>query len=309
MDQEPTADQLLLRQLLLEWHAGHARALPWRATTDPYAILVSEIMLQQTQVARVKPVYRAFLERFPTVQALAGASLAEVLSAWAGLGYNRRARDLQRAAVGIVERHGGTVPDDLAALRALPGIGGYTARAVRVFAFRRPCAPVDTNVARVLRRAAVGAPRTGVPLQNLADRMMAAEAPREWSSALMDLGAQICTAAAPSCGSCPVAAACAWRRAGGPDLATDPAAPDRRRAPIPFAGSERYHRGRLVAAMRQAPVAAGGLDRAAELHDDPARLEGLVAALVAEGLAEWHAGHLRLPVTATANLAAAGAVR
>lgn len=306
MDGELTPDQHVIRCVLLDWHAEHARALPWRATADSYAILVSEVMLQQTQVARVKPVYRAFLERFPTVAALAAASVADVLTAWAGLGYNRRARDLQRAAGVIVERHGGVVPESLEALRALPGVGDYTARAVMAFAFQRPCAPVDTNVARVLARAVTGQRHTRVALQDLADRMMPISAPRDWSAALMDLGAKICTASTPACASCPIAAACAWRMAGGPEVGSDPSAPVRRRATIRFAGSQRYHRGRLVAALRVAPVRAASLAQAAELLDDPARLEGLVAALVGEGLAEWHQGRLQLPGTAAPIFASSG---
>jgi A/G-specific adenine glycosylase len=265
-------------------------------------------MLQQTQVARVEPVYGAFLQRFPTVAVLAAATAGEVLTAWSGLGYNRRARDLQRAAGVIVERHAGVVPDSLEALRALPGVGDYTARAVMAFAFGRPCAPVDTNVARVLLRATSGGRLTRLELQALADRTMPPDAPREWSSALMDLGAQICTAATPRCAACPVAPACAWRRAGGPDLGTDPGARVRRRAPIPFAGSQRYHRGRLVAAMRLAPVDVDALAEAADLVD-PARLEGLVADLVGEGLAQWHEGRLRLPGPPSPILTGTGARR
>jgi A/G-specific adenine glycosylase len=282
----------LEQQVLLEWYHREARALPWRATRDPYAILVSEIMLQQTQAARVEPAYRAFLARFPAVAVLAAAPLADVLTQWRGLGYNRRARNLHAAAAAIVERHGGVVPRDLAALRALPGLGDYTARAVLAFAFDEPAAPVDTNVGRVLARAAAGEPLTRAAAQRLADALVPAPAPAAWSHALMDLGARVCVARRPRCGLCPVAASCAWLRRGGDDPAASTAT--RSRPQAAFAGSDRYHRGRLVDALRAGPLPASDLPGASSLAD-PGRLERLVARLVAEGLAEWHDDRLRLP--------------
>ena len=300
---------------LLAWYDADARPLPWRATRDPYAILVSEVMLQQTQAARVAPVYRAFLERFPRAEALAEAPLSEVLTAWRGLGYNRRARNLWLTAAAVVERHGGVVPRDLPALLALPGLGAYTARAVLAFAYDERQGPVDTNVGRVLARAVAGRPLGRAAAQRLAGALVGAPGedpvaggpgagrPAAWSHALMDLGARVCLARRPRCEACPVARDCAWRRAGGPDLpgpgphpAPDPAAATatRSRPQRPFAGSDRYHRGRLVDALRVRSLDLGELPGAAELHD-AARLEQIVAGLVAEGLAEWRGARLALP--------------
>ena len=280
------------QRLLLAWYAPQARALPWRQTRDPYRILVSEIMLQQTQVSRVEPLYRAFLERFPTPAALAQAPTAEVLTAWRGLGYNRRALNLRRAAQAIAEHHGGRVPADLAALKALPGVGDYTARAVLAFAFGQDAAPVDTNVARVLARVVAGTPLSRAEAQRLAEEALPAGRAAEWGNALMDLGAQVCTARAPKCADCPVAAACTWRARGGEDPAA--AGVLRPRSQAPFAGSDRFHRGCLVDALRHGPVAADRLGDAAQLHDPP-RLDTVVRSLVHDGLAEWREGELRLP--------------
>lgn len=280
----------ILRRDLLAWYATQGRQLGWRETRDPYAILVSEIMLQQTQAARVEPAWRAFLDRFPTVSALADAPLADVLTAWRGLGYNRRAVSLHRCAVAIVERHSAAVPDDLAALRALPGIGEYTARAVLVFAFDRRAAPVDTNIARVLARVVAGRPLSRSQAQRIADELVPVEDPTTWSHALMDLGARVCTARSPECGGCPVVAACAWQGRGA-----DPAAAGAHR-PRPqgrFAGSDRFHRGRLVDALRAGPVARAELPTAA-MGSAP-MAERIAAALVADGLAEWAGDTLRLP--------------
>jgi A/G-specific adenine glycosylase len=328
------------RTLLLRWYGREARPLPWRATRDPYAILVSEIMLQQTQATRVEPAYRAFLQRFPRVTDLAAASLADVLTAWRGLGYNRRARNLHLAAMAIVAEHGGSVPADLQALRALPGIGDYTARALLTFGFGLAAGPVDTNIGRVLARAIVGAPLSRSQVQHLADRLaigaagdlqpvsdetplpatglaaepatgLAAEpaaghshaAPglREaepaatWNHALMDLGARVCTARGPRCHSCPVASACTWRAAGGPQ-GEDPAAASgvRPRPQGAFAGSDRYHRGRLIDALRQGPITRARLPVAAGLPDGE-RLDRLIGRLQDDGLVEWRGGILWLP--------------
>jgi A/G-specific adenine glycosylase len=268
------------------------RDLPWRATRDPYAVLVSEVMLQQTQAARVAPAWRAFLDRFTDVQALASAQLADVLTAWRGLGYNRRAVNLHRAARVLVEDHDGVVPDDLDALLALPGVGPYTARAVLAFAFDRDVAPVDTNVARVLARAVAGRPLGRTEVQRLADEAVPSGRGHDWSQALMDLGAGVCTARAARCTHCPARALCAWRTAGGDDPACTGAL--RPKPQGRFAGSDRYHRGRLVDALRRGAVDGGGLPAAADLRDPP-RLERIVAAVIADGVAEWAGDHLRLP--------------
>ena len=268
-----------LQDAVLAWYACAGRTLPWRGTDDPYAVLVSEIMLQQTQVSRVLVAYPAFLECFPDVRSLAGAPRADVLQAWKGLGYNRRAVALHRAAQTIVEQHGGVVPADVGALQSLPGVGAYTARAVVAFAFSGDAAPVDTNIRRVLTRCVSGSPLKGAGLQAAADAALPAGRGRDWSAALMDVGATYCRAQ-PRCGDCPLRGVCAWSNAGGPD----PAAV----APTPaasFVGSSRYHRGRLLDALRRGDVGRDALAPAA-LLDDGQRAARIADDLVADGLAE-----------------------
>lgn len=289
---------LRFQRLVLAWYRSDARPLAWRDTADPYRILVSEIMLQQTQVERVEPIYDAFLHRFPDVGSLAAASLADVLRAWEGLGYNRRARSLHQTARAIMKHHRGRVPDDLEALLSLPGVGDYTARAVLAFAFGRDTAAVDVNVARVLARAVAGEPQSKSQVQHLADGLVPHGEGTSWTAALMDLGARYCTARSPRCAACPVAAVCLWRGGGGGDgdSAPDPAANTvvRPRPQEPFEGSDRYHRGRLVDTLRHGPVESDALPGAADL-DDTGRLVALTRSLVDEGLAEWTDGRLRLP--------------
>lgn len=284
-----------VRRRVRAWYRAHGRDLPWRRTNDPWAVLVSEAMLQQTQAARVAARYPAFLARFPTPAAMAAAAPADVVAEWAGLGYNRRAVALHATATALVQRHGGAVPRQLAALEALPGVGPYTARAVRAFAFNAPAAPVDTNVARVLARLLAGAPCSRADAQRLADELAPRYAPREWASALMELGSQVCTARQPRCGACPVAGDCAWA-AGDGAADGDPAATSahRPRPQAKFAGSDRQARGRLVAALRHGPVVEARLGEVAGVGD-PARLERLVASLIADGLAERSQEGLRLP--------------
>lgn len=272
---------------LSDWAERVRRDLPWRATRDPWAVLVSEAMLQQTQVARVVPAYAAFLDRFPTPTAAAAVPLADVLEAWAGLGYYRRARDLHRAAAVIVREHGGRVPADLALLTALPGVGPYTARAVLAFAHEHDHGVVDTNAARVLARAAAGRRLTASVAQRLADALVPPGGAWAWNQGMLDLGATVCTARAPRCDACPLAraGACAWWSRGrdAPDPAVGSAGTSARQAP--FAGSDRQGRGRLLAALLAGPVEASALAATMGWPDDPARAERVAAALVAEGLA------------------------
>ncbi len=257
-------------------------------------MLVSEAMLQQTQVARVIDRYASFLARFPDPHAMAAAPLADVLDAWAGLGYYRRARDLHRAATAIVERHGGRVPDSLGELMALPGIGAYTARAVLALALERDHGVVDTNVARVLARAVTGAPMTAGATQRLADDLVPPGTGWLHNQTLLDLGATVCTARSPRCDVCPLRSGCAWRRAGGDDPARTTAGTSRPQAP--FAGSDRQGRGRLLAALREASagIAAGTLDDVTGWGDE-GRSRRVADTLVADGLAEWSGPMLRAP--------------
>jgi A/G-specific adenine glycosylase len=206
---------LPFRRRLLAWYARHQRTLPWRGSRDPYAILVSEVMLQQTQVIRVREFYTRFVRRYPTVEDLAAASPAAVHESWAGLGYYARARNLHAAAQRIVDDHGGGFPVEPSVLRKLPGIGRYTAAAVASFAFDANVATVDTNIQRVLTRVfRLRGPKRTRPrrLWALAEALVPKGRSSDWNQALMDLGATICVARSPRCGVCPVARVCGSRR-------------------------------------------------------------------------------------------------
>ena len=284
-----------LRQRLLDWGEEHRRDLPWRRTRDPWAVLVSELMLQQTQVPRVLPRYEAFLERFPTPAACAAAPVGEVLRLWEGLGYNRRAVNLHRAAEVITEDHDGRLPDDLGALLALPGVGPYTARAVLAFAFERDHGVLDTNAARVLARAVARRAMPPRQAQELADELVPLGRGWAWNQSMLDLGARVCVKRRPRCDECPLQASCAWARAGfpDPDPAEGSAGTSGRQST--FAGSDRQGRGRLVQALRTGPIEIGRLPDAAGWPDDPERAQRVADALVGEGIAEVVDGQLALP--------------
>lgn len=257
------------------------RDLPWRAERDPWRILVSEVMLQQTQVERVIPKWNAFLAAFPTPAACAAASLGDVLRLWQGLGYPRRARNLQGAAAIAVERHGGRLPDDLDALLAMPGIGPYTARAVLAFAFERDVAVVDTNIARILARTA-GERLTPKQAQARADAAVPVGQGWVWNQVLMDLGATHCRPN-PACSACPLGTSCAWNLAGrpAPDPAIGSAGVSGKQAR--FEGSDRQARGKVLAAIGGGRRPAADFDRR------------IVAGLVADGLAVVSDGTVGLP--------------
>ena len=274
-----------LQDALLEWGERVRRDLPWRTTRDPWAVLVSELMLQQTQVPRVVPRYGAFLERFPSPAACADAPVGDVLTAWAGLGYNRRAVNLHRCATAICERHDGVVPDDLTALLALPGIGPYTARAVLVFAFERDLGLVDTNAGRFVARALAGRALRAREAQELADGAVPAGEGWAWGQAVFDLGALVCTKREPRCDRCPIAARCAWNGAGrpAPDPVTGSAGISGRQST--FAGSFRQGRGQLVDRLRAGPIAHAEVAVAAGWPDAPERAVEALASLVRDGMA------------------------
>jgi A/G-specific adenine glycosylase len=285
-----------MRRALLEWGARERRDLPWRRTRDPWAILVSELMLQQTQAPRVVPKFEAFMTRFPTATACAAGAAGDVVAAWVGLGYNRRAINLHRAAVVIADCHGGVVPDDLDALLALPGVGPYTARAVLVFAYERDIGLVDTNAGRFVARALAGRPVAKAEAQRLADAAVPPGAAWAWGQAVFDLGAAVCTKRAPRCGDCPIARWCVWARAGWPepDPITGSAAISRPQST--FAGSFRQGRGRLVAALQRGPLEAGDVASVAGWPDDRERAASALASLVRDGLAVVDGdGHVSLP--------------
>jgi A/G-specific adenine glycosylase len=265
---------------VLSWYAAHRRDLPWRRpNASPWAVLVSEIMLQQTPVVRVLPAYQAWLERWPTPAALAAAPAGEAVRQWGRLGYPRRALRLHATACVLTGRYGGEVPASHADLLGLPGVGRYTAAAVCSFAFGQRHAVLDTNVRRVLARLISGAQRPpaqpSVAEMRLAESLLPADpgVASRWSVALMELGALVCTAARPHCARCPVAAGCAWR------LADQPPAPARRPGQR-YAGTDRQCRGALLAVLREAagPVSADDLTRAWPDPSQRARaLDGLIA--------------------------------
>lgn len=286
---------LSLREPILNWYAEKARDLPWRRPdATPWGILVSEIMLQQTPVVRVLPAWQEWMRRWPAPADLAAEPPGEAVRAWGRLGYPRRALNLHACARTITAEHGGEVPSGYAELRALPGIGEYTAAAVASFAFGGRHAILDTNVRRVLARAVTGVeypPKTTTSAERrLAESLLpAVDAPR-WGVAVMELGALVCTARSPRCADCPVADRCAWRLAGRPAHDGPP------RRGQTYAGTDRQCRGRLLAVLRQAhgPVPKSALD---VVWDDAVQRERALDALIADGLAEvLDDGTYRLPV-------------
>lgn len=276
---------MLLPDLVHDWFVVAARDLPWRRPgTTPWGVLVSEVMLQQTPVARVAPVWTEWMARWPVPSAFAAASRADVLRAWGKLGYPRRALRLHDAATAIAQQHGDVVPDELDALEALPGVGSYTARAVLAFGYGRRAPVVDTNVRRVVARAVHGAgdagpARTKPDLADV-DALLPAADDRAAvvSAALMELGAVVCTARAPRCGACPALAVCAWQAAGRPAYAGP-------RKPVQgFAGTDRQVRGRLLDVLRaaEAPVARAVLDA---VWEDAGQRDRCLVSLLEDGLA------------------------
>jgi len=273
-----------LQPPILRWYADHARDLPWRRPeASPWSVLVSEVMLQQTPVARVLPVHDAWLERWPTPADLAAEPTGEAVRAWGRLGYPRRALRLHAAATAIVQRYGGEVPADYDELLTLPGVGDYTAAAVATFAFGRRHVVLDTNVRRVLARALGGVEFPGSAVTR-AERDLAASALPEddataatWAVAVMELGALVCAAANPRCADCPVADQCAWRAAGHPAYDGPP-----RHAQV-WAGTDRQCRGRLMAVLRDAegPVHRRRLEAVWPHHE---QRERCLQTLIGDGL-------------------------
>ena len=296
-------------EALLAWYERHGRThLPWRATRDPYRIVVSESMLQQTQVERVIPLYVAFLARFPAFAALAAADAGDVVRAWRGLGYNSRAVRLHALARAVVERHGGELPRDTDALRALPGIGAYTAAALRAFAFELDDAAVDVNLRRVIHRVAFGLEYPPLADARTLDTLALAAVPRgaahDWNSAMMDLGATICTARAARCLVCPLREACAAAPVDPAVVAERARAHAPRKPPqsaMPFERTTRFLRGRIIDRLRDVParepLAVEALQRdlaeivpADRLHEIPS----VVDALVRDGIVTRVAASVRL---------------
>ncbi|MEU4169039.1 A/G-specific adenine glycosylase [Streptomyces sp. NPDC026665] len=283
---------------VIAWFDEHARDLPWRhPDAGPWAVMVSEFMLQQTPVNRVLPVYEQWLERWPRPADLAKDAPGEAVRAWGRLGYPRRALRLHGAAVAITERHGGDVPTDHAQLLALPGIGEYTAAAVASFAYGQRHPVLDTNVRRVFARAVTGVqypPNATTAAERRLARALLPEGEStaaRWAAASMELGALVCTAKNETCHRCPIAAQCAWRLAGKPEHDGPP------RKGQTYAGTDRQVRGKLLAVLREAhvPVPQTALDR---VWDEPVQRGRALDGLVADGLVEPLPGGLyRLPLT------------
>ncbi|MGE9807366.1 A/G-specific adenine glycosylase [Janibacter sp. G1551] len=282
----PSADVRALHEDVLAWYDEHQRDLPWREPDcSAWGVLLSEVMAQQTPLARVEPLWREWMERWPTPADLAAAPPGEVIRAWGRLGYPRRALRLHEAARAIVDRHGGEVPADHDLLLALPGIGTYTAAAVSSFAFGDPRVVVDTNVRRVLARTLSGEAQAAPTLTRAESDLAASVMPEDrdaantWNVAVMELGALVCTARSPGCDVCPVTQHCAWFRAGRPPH-TGPV-----RRGQAWHGTDRQARGALLAVLR---TAIGSVPHAAlaAVWDDDVQRERALDSLVADGLVE-----------------------
>ena len=291
MRSEPAGVSTTAADALLAWGEPRLRDLPWRAVRDRWQILVAEVMLQQTQVARVADRWARFLGRFPDPKSCAAAPIGDVVAEWSGLGYNRRAVYLHRAAETVVERHAGVVPDILGDLLNLPGVGPYTARAVLAFADGVDVGIVDTNVARVLARWS-GRRLRPTEVQAMADASVPFGLGWTWNQTLLDLGAVVCRARNPACADCPIREGCSWRGRGD-DPAVGSAGVGGRQAR--FEGSDRQGRGRLVATLAEGPVDAEHLPSVMGWRDDPARAQRVAAGLVDDGLAVTDGGRWSLP--------------
>jgi A/G-specific adenine glycosylase len=294
MNELPDTKTEAIRAGLLAWFAVNRRDLPWRQTRDPYRILVSEVMLQQTQVDRVIPYYERWLEQFPTVEALANAPTAEVITAWSGLGYNRRAVYLQKTARAVVDEHGGVFPSTREALLDLPGVGPYTAGAIAAFAFEQDVAFMDTNIRRVVHRLVFG---SDIPARQATERDVLAAAERlvpegagwVWNQALIEFGALQCTQRRPACVICPLQGVCAAFPAIQTDIAELPVGV-RLKNEANFHGSNRQFRGRVVEELRRSSSATlaelGPRVKPDFAVQDLPWLYGVVSGLARDGLVE-----------------------
>ncbi|MEU4391786.1 A/G-specific adenine glycosylase [Kribbella sp. NPDC023855] len=296
MSDSPLPLASALHEPILDWYAANARSLPWREPdAGAWAVMVSEFMLQQTPVARVLPAYEVWMKRWPKPADLAAEAPGEAVRAWDRLGYPRRALRLHAAAKAIVEQHGGVVPEDHAALLALPGVGTYTAAAIASFAYGQRHAVVDTNVRRVFARALTGAAQPSISPTAADLRLAASALPADestaarWAVATMELGALVCTARTPRCADCPIRSRCSWVLAGSPPYDGPP------RKGQTYEGTDRQARGRLLAVLRAAhgPVRKSELDAC---WPEPAQRERALDGLVADGLVDPVAdGRYRLP--------------
>lgn len=317
MSFQPSQDVISrVHTALLQWYQEHRRDLPWRATSDPYAILVSEMMLQQTQVERVLPKYAQFLTAFPTLNVLADAPTAEVISTWVPLGYNMRAVRLQSIARQVVAEFDGRIPENVEALLRLKGIGRYTAGAIACFAYHQQVATVDTNIDRVLHRLLLGLeqPRlTTDQMFTLAELVLPEGEAYNWNQALMDLGATVCTSGNPQCARCPAQAHClAYQEMsrqslfpGGAVLRQIRKVAEKKASYTPqqpFTSTNRYFRGRIVDSLRALPAGErlsleqlGAIIKPDFREEDLPWLQGVITGLVRDGLVDAAEEGVRLP--------------
>ncbi len=274
-----------LNSRLFRWHQARRRPLLIRDAEDPWQVLVAEVMSQQTGIERVGPAWRRFVDRWPTPADMAEAGTHELLAAWAGLGYNRRALALRECAQMIVATHQGRVPSTVAELESLPGVGSYTARAVAAAAFGVPVAPLDVNVRRVVSRV-LGVPASSAGLQTAADELVSRGQPGRWLDAVMDLASEMCRPRAPMCDECPLATLCASR--GMVEIAIEP-----KGAVVPFALTTRWLRGRLVAAVTQAPPGTWVVLPESLGYHDAEAIGAAARGLEREGFFDLRAGEAR----------------
>jgi A/G-specific adenine glycosylase len=284
-----------MQSIVLDWYASNGRDLAFRRTTDPWAILVSEVMAQQTQAARAAEAWTRFMAQFPTPGALAVVSPATVIRAWRGLGYNRRPLALRAAAIATVEKHFGAVPDSLETLLDLPGIGPYTARAVLAIAFNRPVAALDVNIRRVLGRAFLDRHRPARELQDAADALVPVDHAAAWTHALMDIGAAFCRTQDPRCDACPLRTTCTYRfRSDATSSRSTSMSPAKYRPAIRFESTTRWLRGRILDRLRDAPPGEWtAFTGSMGIHDRGA-VDASLGRLAAEGLIEVVDGQARL---------------
>lgn len=315
---QPAPDQVVrVHSELLRWYAAEQRDLPWRSTKDPYAILVSEIMLQQTQVDRVLPKYQQFLATFPTLFDLATASTADVISIWAPLGYNMRAVRLQSIARQVIAEYEGRIPDTLEELLKLKGVGRYTAGAIACFAYMKQVATVDTNISRVLHRIFLGLEHPSPKLNKdqmlvLAEKVLPAGKAYDWNQSLMDLGATICTSNNPKCALCPLQEVCnAYTEMRQYSLFPSGTVLRQLRKVAekketyqtqPFISTNRYFRGRIVDQLRSLPAgqriplaSLGPIIKPEFRNDELPWLQQIIARLAKDGLVDYTEEGVRLP--------------
>ncbi len=314
----PAPDHIArVHQLLLQWYRAEQRDLPWRSTHDPYAVLISEVMLQQTQVERVLPKYFQFLATFPTLSDLASATTAEVISVWVPLGYNRRAVNLQAIARQVLAQYNGRIPDTVEELLTLKGIGRYTAGAIACFAYHKQVATIDTNIRRVLHRVFLGleqpAPRLNdAHMLSMAEQVLPAGEAYNWNQALMDLGATICSSGNPQCVRCPLQENClAYSEMSQHSLFPSGTVIRQLRKVAekkatyqtqPFTSTNRYFRGRIVSLLRSLPtdtrmqLSAVGLQiKPSYSEEDLPWLQKLIDGLAKDGLVDCTVEGVRLP--------------